>query len=482
MTLRWRLALLFALGTAVVIAIAGLLFLQQLTAGLNNSLTATLRARADAEVARLSLADPLPPLPQPPPSESRDTGQQGDQHGQNPVSDDITQVLAREGAVLATTDPAVRQPLADARQRRAAAHAPVRFTTTVEGEKYRMLAVPAHHGARLVLVVVGTASHLAEDATARTSTALWIAGPSAVVLAGLGAYALTGSALRPVERMRRRLADISEHDTAARLPVPGTRDEIATLASTMNAVLERLARALDRERGFVADAGHELRTPLTTLKAELELARRPGRSPQALVNAITAAEADTDRLIRLTEDLLVLAREDEGHAFLRTEPIAPADILTRGVHAASARAETRGVRLALRADPHIRVAADPDRLRQAVDNLLDNALRHSPDGAVIDVTLSTRHGSGGDVAVIEVRDHGPGFPPAFLPLAFERFRRADAARARASGGAGLGLAIVRSIAEAHGGSVAADNPEGGGARVRLELPLAPAPEQGPSRR
>ncbi|MEV6945846.1 ATP-binding protein [Streptomyces sp. NPDC051172] len=473
MPLRWRLALLFALGTAIVIATAGLLFLQHLTAGLNNSLDSTLRARADAEVARLASAGPLPPLP--PPSESRDSGQQGDQHGQNPASDDITQVLARDGTVLATTDPAGRQFLADAAQRRAAAHTPVRFTTTVEGEKYRMLAVPARNGARPVLVVVGTGSHLAEEATARTRTALWIAGPPAVVLAGLGAYALTGSALRPVERMRRRLADISEHDTAARLQVPSTRDEIATLATTMNAVLDRLAQALARERSFIADAGHELRTPLTTLKAVLELACRPGRSHQALVDAITAAADDTDRLIRLAEDLLVLARADEGHAFLRNEPTAPADALTRAVHAASARAETRGVRLNLHADAQVRIVADPDRLRQAVDNLLDNALRHSPDGAVIDVTLSTRHGPGADVAVIEVRDHGPGFPPAFLPLAFERFRRADAARARAGGGAGLGLAIVRSIAEAHGGSVVADNPEGGGARVRLELPLAPGP-------
>jgi signal transduction histidine kinase len=208
--------------------------------------------------------------------------------------------------------------------------------------------------------------------------------------------------------MRRRLADISEHDTATRLQVPRTRDEIATPATTMNAVLDLLAQALARERGFVADAGHELRTPLTTLKTELELARRPGRSHHALVDAITAAGADTDRLIRLAEDLLVLARADEGHAFLQAAPMAPADILTTGVHAASARAEARGVRLNLHADAQVRIVADPDRLRQAVDNLLDNALRHSPDGDVIDVTLSTRHGPGADAAVIEVRDHGTG--------------------------------------------------------------------------
>ncbi|MEU0966031.1 ATP-binding protein [Streptomyces sp. NPDC005917] len=480
MPLRWRLALLFALGTAVVIATAGLLFVQQLTTGMNSSLDSTLRVRADAEAVRLQSAGPLPPLPPPPPPEGKDGGRQVDQQGQHPASDDITQVLALDGTVLATTDQAGRQPLAAAAQRQAAARTPVRFTAVLEGEKFRVLALRARNGTRPVVVVVGVGSHLVEEATTRTSTALWIAGPPAVALAGLGAYLLTGSALRPVERMRRRLADISEQDTGARLQVPETRDEIATLATTMNAVLDRLALALARQRGFVADAGHELRTPLTTLKAELELASRPGRSHDALVDAITAAADDTDRLIRLAEDLLLLARADEGRAFIRSQPMAPADILTRAVHAASARADTSGVRLNLNADTSVRVVADPDRLRQAVDNLLDNALHYTPDGGVIDVALSTEPGAG--FAVIEVRDDGPGFPPAFLPLAFERFRRADAARARTSGGAGLGLAIVRSIAEAHRGRAVADNPADGGARVRVELPLAPSREQEPVRR
>ncbi|MFB7758161.1 sensor histidine kinase, partial [Streptomyces sp. NPDC056121] len=230
-------------------------------------------------------------------------------------------------------------------------------------------------------------------------------------------------------------------------------------------------------RRFAADAGHELRTPLTTLKAELELAGQPGRTRDELIAAVTAAAQDTDRLIRLSEDLLLLSRTDERRPVVRPEPLAPAELLAAAVRSAASRAATRSVRVRLRTDDGVRVVADPDRLRQAVDNLLDNALRYAPHGSDIDVSLTLR-GPGPDArAVIEVRDHGPGFPRAFLPHAFERFRRANAARSRHEGGAGLGLAIVRAIAQAHGGTATADNAPGGGARVRLELPLASGPDK-----
>ncbi|QKG27260.1 histidine kinase dimerization/phospho-acceptor domain-containing protein [Actinomadura verrucosospora] len=190
-------------------------------------------------------------------------------------------------------------------------------------------------GDRTVVVVVGSSTQIVEAAEARTGKIFLTAGPPAAALMGFAAYLLAGASLRPVERLRLRLADISEHDIDARLRVPRTRDEVATLATTMNAVLDRLARALARERGSVADAGHELRTPLTTLKAELELAQQPGRSRQALASAVDAAAQDTDRLIRLAEDLLLLARADEGHAFLRPRPMAPHDVLAAAVRSAS---------------------------------------------------------------------------------------------------------------------------------------------------
>lgn len=424
MPLRWRLTLVFALGTALVIATAGLFFLRQMTAGLNSSLQTALHAQANAQVTRLATMGPLTPLPR---SATQDLDR--DLSGRGAGAGRLAQVLTPEGRLLATTDSVGSRPLADSERLRQAGKHPVEFTTHVGHERVRVIAQPAINAGRPVIALAGADTRLLDAATAHTRDALLFGGPPAVLLAGLGAYWLSGSALRPVERMRRRLAEITEQDAGARLETPSTHDEIATLAATMNDVLDRLAQALARERGFTADAGHELRTPLTTLKAELELAEQPGRSRQELVTAVAAAADDTDRL------------------------------------------------------------------RQAVDNLLDNALRHAPTRSTIDVacTVGIRpepaagphgelHGElpGTQTLVIEVRDHGPGFPPEFLPHAFERFSRADAARSRNAGGAGLGLAIVRATARAHGGIACADNPPDGGARVRLELPLRPPHHGDPS--
>ncbi|MFB6814780.1 ATP-binding protein [Streptomyces sp. NPDC056347] len=473
MPLRRRLALIFALGTALVIAAAGLLFLNRLSAGLDASLADSLRAQADAEAVRLDVAGPLPPLP-PPSAHAADAD-----HDTGAGAEKVAQVLAPDGRLLAYTDGAGRTPLADPAQARTGNREEVWFTTSVQGQHYRMLAVPATNAGHDVVVLVGSSTRLVDTATAHTRDALLLGGPPAVLAAGLAAYWLAGSALRPVHRMSGRLAEITEQDTGARLPVPATRDEIATLAVTMNDVLDRLADALARQRGFAADAGHELRTPLTALKAELELAAQPGRTREELAAAVAAAAADTDRLIRLSEDLLLLSRTDEGRPVVRPEPMDPAGLLASAVRAAASRAAPADVRVRLRADEDVTMTADPDRLRQAVDNLLDNALRYAPRGSEVDVALTVTGPGPQARAVIEVRDHGPGFPRAFLPRAFERFARADAARSRHGGGAGLGLAIVRSIAQAHGGTATADNAPGGGARVRLELPLTPPGAPGP---
>jgi signal transduction histidine kinase len=279
--------------------------------------------------------------------------------------------------------------------------------------------------------------------------------------------------------MRRRLDQITEHDTSARLRVPRTRDEIASLAATTNRLLDRLQEALLRQRGFVADAGHELRTPLTALKAELDLAARPGKSQDALAAAVAAAAGDTDRLIRLAEDLLLLARADAGTAFVAPERIDVSELVSSSARSFAAQADARGIEICVQARNGLTAFADPDRLQQALGSLIENAIRYSPDGAVIEVTTDVHEvaGDGGRrgtrrVLAIEVRDHGPGFPAEFLPHAFGRFRRADPARVRAHGGTGLGLAIVASIAAAHGGRAVADNHPAGGARVRIELPFS----------
>jgi signal transduction histidine kinase len=271
--------------------------------------------------------------------------------------------------------------------------------------------------------------------------------------------------------MRRQVAELSGHDADAELQVPGTHDEIAALAETMNALLARLQQALSQQRAFAADAAHELRTPLAILAVELELAGRPGRTREELVSAVAAAADETERLTRLAEDLLLLASNEDGGPALRREITSLAAVLAESVNTATPRAEARNVRLEVDAPPEVVALVDAARLRQALDNLVENALRFAPRGTAVQLVVRRMN----DRAVIEVSDSGPGFPSSFLPHAFERFRRADQSRARQEGGTGLGLAIVSSIAEAHGGRAEARNRPGGGATVWLDLPIGDQP-------
>ena len=298
------------------------------------------------------------------------------------------------------------------------------------------------------------------------SDGLWIGGASFLILAGIGAYWLARAALAPVERMRREAAALSGTDTESTLQVPRTHDEIAALAVTMNDLLVRSRHALARQRAFAADASHELRTPFAVLAGELELASRPGRSKEELVAAVAIAGEEVTRLARITEDLLLVARGDEGKLVIYPEPADIRALLAQSAERAGVRAGTAGVACRVDAPTGLVAAVNRGRIRQAVDNLVNNALRFAPRGT--DIVLSADRA--GASLVIEVRDGGPGFPPDFLPHAFERFRRPDRDRARSEGGAGLGLAIVRAIALAHGGRAAARNLPGGGAVVRLEIP------------
>jgi hypothetical protein len=445
MPLRLRLALLFALATAVAITLAGTAFVLQLRVSVEASLDPGLRTQAGA-VADGTDADDAPgPLP----------------------AGTAVQITAPDGTMVMASPQAGSAPMLTAAQLQQARSGEVSFTTELQGDRSRVLAaaIPAGRG-RVIAVATGT--DVADAAVERAELALLLGGPPAVLLAGVGAWLLAGAALRPVERMRRQAAEISDRDVERRLAVPATRDEIAALGTTMNALLSRLQEALTRERGFVADAGHELRTPLAILRTELELAARPGRTREDLVEAITLAGEETDRLIRLAEDLLLLARADNQQPFLRRAPVSLPELLGSAVRRSAVRAADRDVTLTLEVPPTSWFDVDPDRLRQAVDNLLDNATRHAPPGSVIDLTASSPRPG---MIAIAVADGGPGFPPEFLPHAFERFHRAEASRSRDAGGADLGLSIVLAIARAHGGRAVAANHPRGGAVVTIELPV-----------
>ena len=252
--------------------------------------------------------------------------------------------------------------------------------------------------------------------------------------------------------MRAEAAAISGSEPGRRLPSGRARDEIARLAGTLNEMLARLERAIERERSFVADASHELRTPLALLQAELELALRKPRTDAELEEAVRSATAETERLVRLAEDLLVLAQADDGRLPLRRGPVRADELLDAVREAFRPRADAAGRAIEAEADA---IVLDADRLRleQALGNLVDNALRHGAGAIRLD---AVEHD---DRVELHVRDEGPGLPPDFLPHAFERFSRADAART--GGGAGLGLALASAIAEAHGGTAqAARRPRG----------------------
>ena len=282
---------------------------------------------------------------------------------------------------------------------------------------------------------------------ARLHTLLLVAGPLALLVASFAGYEVAGAALRPVERMRARAEVIEAGEAGGRLPVGPADDEVGRLGTTLNELLDRLEEGVRRERRMVSDASHELRTPLTVLRTELQLALRGDRPAEELRAALAAALGETDRLTRLADDLLVLARADQGRLPLRRAPLDVAELVT-------ARAARLAPEAAVEVPPGLVVDADPDRAAQAVDNLLVNALRH---GAA---PVTVRAGAANGIVEVHVLDHGPGFGGA-AAQAFERFR---------GDGTGLGLAIVAAIATAHGGRAGARDRPGGGADAWIGLP------------
>jgi heavy metal sensor kinase len=387
--------------------------------------------------------------------------------GPSDVGDIFAQILTRDGAVLASTPGLAAGPVVPAREL-ASLDAARYFeatvpTTTDEPVLARILAMPTPDGR---VIVTGVAFDDQREVLDRLLYLFGLAGLGAVMLAGAVGWLVARVALRPVERMRTESEAVSGSEPGRRLAVPGTRDELAALGGSLNRMLDRLEAAVERERRFVADAGHELRTPLANLKAELDLALRRARSSSELVDALRSASEETDRLTRLAEDLLLIASADGGRLPMRREEVDLGALVRETVDSFSGRASALGITLAATEESRVTARLDGIRIRQAVGNLIDNALRHTPAGGT--VTVHTAAAAG--LRSIAVSDSGEGFNAAFLPHAFEAFARADASRSRSAGGTGLGLAIVRAIVEAHGGSVDARNRDEGGAIVVLRIP------------
>ncbi len=446
--------MVFAGIMAVVLAATGLFLRLRLEHNLDQSINQDLQSRSDALVSLIRT---------------------GEVHLGEPVR---SALRARGASFAQVLTPAGRlfephaQPDAGAvlglTQARRAARGPTfverHGAPGLQGEPVRLLATPEGFERHQLIVVVGTSLAARNDALRSLTTLLLIGGPVALLLASLAAYWTVGAALRPVEAMRRRATEISAAESEQRLPVPEAEDELRRLGETLNQMLDRLEAALQRERAFVDDASHELRTPLALHKGELELALRYGATREELRTAIASAIEEADRLSQLAENLLVIARSDKGMLQIEREPLEVSGLFATVAQRLSDRAHQADRPLAVDDPDGLMIEADRLRVEQALTNLVENALRHGKGR----VRLWARATEG--TAELHVSDAGPGFPPDFLPHAFERFRRADAARAE--GGAGLGLAIVDAIARAHGGHAGAQNPSQGGADVWIELTRA----------
>jgi two-component system, OmpR family, sensor kinase len=449
--IRIRLTLAFALATAAVLATAGAFLSMRLGSSIDDAIDEALATRL-ADVSALaagregSLADRL---------ETRRADPE----------ERFAQVLVSDGRVIAASPGA--GPGAVLRRDDLAALGTgdvLRLERDgvpgIDG-RARLLATAVGVGPEKRVAVVGASLDDREEAQDGLVAQLLVIGPAALLLTSLLGYAMATAALRPVDAIRAEAGAISGLEPGRRLSLPSARDEIRRLAETLNEMLERLDRALERERSFVADASHELRTPLAILKAELELALRRPRSSAELERALGSAAAETDRLARLAEDLLALARSDRDSVALRRDSVVARELVGRVAERFARDAGASGRAVEVEVPDGIRLTVDASRLEQALGNLLANALRHGRGS--IQLSALERDGH----VELHVLDEGSGFPPDFLPHAFDRFTRAD--EARSGGGAGLGLAIADMVARAHGGSAHAVN-RPGGTDVWLSIP------------
>ena len=282
-----------------------------------------------------------------------------------------------------------------------------------------------------------------------------------------GGYWLMRRALQPVDDITRQAARITSRSLSERLPVANTGDEIERLSISLNRMIARLDDAFQHINRFSADVSHELRTPLTILRGELEAITRERVQPE-FMEMVGSALEETDRLGRIVDHLLEISRLDAGEACRDRTRLDLGALTTSTADEMRLLAEEKSIQLVFDVEKAVEIEADPARLRQVMANLLDNAIKYTPEGGTVRISVHA-HGTRG---ILEIADNGVGIAPEALPHIFERFYRADQARSRSTGGAGLGLAIAKAICAAHEAEIAVWSTEGKGSRFRVEWALA----------
>ena len=426
---RLRLALAFACVAGVLLTAVGVFGYVRLASGLSSDLDRELRQRAQ---------DLAGPVARPDVTLSDLAGPGFIERGES-----FAEILTPAGRVVDATPTLHGEPLLTRTQ----AGEGARRTETLDrpnapglDEPARLLATPVSRQGRPVVLVVGITRENGLEVLRRVRDQLLVAIPLLTLLAFAGAYLVAGAALRPVEAMRRRAAELTGRDPALRLPVPARDDEISRLGRTLNELLSRVEGTLERERAFVAHASHELRTPLALLRTELELALRRPRGDDELRDSVQSAAVEVDRLERLTEDLLVLAEAGDSGLALHVETVSVAELagtvaarFEPALHAAGRRLQVENT--------DVVVSGDRSLLQQALSNLVANAWEHGQGPVCLRVRCRPA-----EVEIV-VADAGRGPDAAVAGHEADRFVRRPG-----STGAGLGLAIVAAIAAAHGGA------------------------------
>ena len=460
--IRVRLALLFCAIMAVVLLATGAFLHWRLGSTLDSAIDEGLENRFEELATVVSSAEETIPD-----DEKTLLGEEGET---------VVQILSSDGEVLYQSG-GVSQPLLSPEKRNRRPKdipSPIEEYIPETDNTFRLLAGGVSTPGETVTLIVGRSTESRREALDNLVAQLALGGPLVLVISSILAYVLAAAALRPVESMRREAEAIGTTSRSGRLPTPPARDEISRLGETLNEMLARLEESINRERAFVADAAHELRTPLALLRMELDLALSRARSKEELEEALRSAAAESERLSRLAEDLLVLARADQKRLALEYSTFTAHDLFRSVAERSRARTANSSRSLHIEASEGMVVTADRRRLEQALDNLVENAFRYGEGPVTLwatQISLATQTSSATQPSAVElhVLDQGPGFGTAPSSQLFERFVRADTARS--DEGTGLGLSIVRAIAETHGGTAAAANRPQGGGDVYITLPL-----------